>query len=104
MTEMWPGMALKLDMALEQDSKDHTGLGKITKTVVRVSNGLEKEPLRHSLSGGEERRVSLALMFGFIDVMRKRRGFKCNLLLLDEVPILLLPLCSPTHSTICRDS
>lgn len=46
------------------------------------------EPLERSvrqLSGGERRRVALALGLGFLDLAAQRGNFRCNLLVLDEV-------------------
>lgn len=37
------------------------------------------------LSGGERRRVALALAMGFADLASARTGLRCNLLILDEV-------------------
>ncbi len=37
------------------------------------------------LSGGERRRVALALALGFADLASARTGLRCNLLVLDEV-------------------
>lgn len=38
-----------------------------------------------SLSGGERRRVALALAFGFADLVRMRGNLHCNVMILDEV-------------------
>ena len=40
------------------------------------------------LSGGERRRVALALALGFAELASARTGLRCNLLVLDEVIIL----------------
>ena len=37
------------------------------------------------LSGGERRRIALALCLGFADLLRSRARLTCNLLVLDEV-------------------
>lgn len=37
------------------------------------------------LSGGERRRVALALCLGFAEVVAQRGNLQCNLLVLDEV-------------------
>ena len=37
------------------------------------------------LSGGERRRVALALALGFADLVRSRGRLTCNLLVMDEV-------------------
>ncbi len=41
------------------------------------------------LSGGERRRVALALALGFAALVRDRGRLRCNLLVLDEVSRLL---------------
>ncbi|XP_073389591.1 uncharacterized protein [Physcomitrium patens] len=53
--------------------------------VVRLSNGsLENRSLRQ-LSGGERRRMALALALGYSQFASQRGGIQCNLLVLDEV-------------------
>lgn len=53
--------------------------------VVRLSNGvLENRSLRQ-LSGGERRRMALALALGYSEFASQRGGIHCNLLVLDEV-------------------
>ncbi|CAK9226938.1 unnamed protein product [Sphagnum troendelagicum] len=53
--------------------------------VVRLSNGtLENRSLRQ-LSGGERRRLGLALALGYADFVSQKGGLQCNLLVLDEV-------------------
>jgi ABC-type glutathione transport system ATPase component len=61
--------------------------------VVRLSNGtLENRSLRQ-LSGGERRRLALALALGYADFVSQKGGLQCNLLVLDEV----LQVSSPTY-------
>ena len=40
------------------------------------------------LSGGERRRIALALLLGFADLISARGRLRCNLIVLDEVLIL----------------
>uniref|UniRef100_A0A061SMF6 Calcineurin-like phosphoesterase domain-containing protein n=1 Tax=Tetraselmis sp. GSL018 TaxID=582737 RepID=A0A061SMF6_9CHLO len=58
----------------------------ITKTVrVRLRNGDVVERSFRQLSGGERRRLALALSLGFVRLSAARGVFECNLLVLDEV-------------------
>ena len=59
------------------------------------------------LSGGERRRVALALALGFADLVSARTGLRCNLLVLDEVSqaknIFAGRICHiPFHHLLCR--
>ncbi len=45
------------------------------------------------LSGGERRRVALALCLGFSELVRRRRKLLCNVIVLDEV---CCPVCAVT--------
>ena len=62
---------------------------RITKTVlVRPGAGAgaaARERSVRQLSGGERRRVALALALGFADLVAARARLRCNLLVLDEV-------------------
>ncbi|KAL0053768.1 hypothetical protein WJX82_010500 [Trebouxia sp. C0006] len=58
---------------------------RITKSVhVRSESGLKERSIRQ-LSGGERRRVALALALGFADLISGRGQLRCNLIVLDEV-------------------
>lgn len=67
---------------------------RITKTVyVRTGPGAThtvRERSVRQLSGGERRRVALALALGFADLISARSRLRCNLLVLDEVSIDLV--------------
>jgi len=57
---------------------------------VRGEGGLKERSIRQ-LSGGERRRVALALALGFADLTAGRGQLRCNLIVLDEVhPALLM--------------
>lgn len=59
---------------------------KIVKTVsVRASDGEFKERSLSQLSGGQWRRVSMALDFAFAEVIRRRGTLRSNLIVMDEV-------------------
>ena len=45
------------------------------------------------LSGGERRRVALALALGFAELASARTGLRCNLLVLDEVKPFIHRMC-----------
>ena len=51
--------------------------------MIRVNGGLMTRSLAQ-LSGGERRRVALALALGFADLVRSRGRLSCNLMVLDE--------------------
>lgn len=56
--------------------------------IVYVKNSASGESVPRSikqLSGGERRRISLALALGFTDLASKRGKLQCNLLVLDEI-------------------
>ena len=52
---------------------------------VRRADGSHVERSVAQLSGGEWRRVGLALSLAFADFARARLGLSCNVLVLDEV-------------------
>ncbi|KAL3137671.1 hypothetical protein ABBQ38_004946 [Trebouxia sp. C0009 RCD-2024] len=58
---------------------------RITKSVHVQSEGGLKERSIRQLSGGERRRVALALALGFADLVSGRGQLRCNLIVLDEV-------------------
>lgn len=51
---------------------------------VQSEGGLKERSIRQ-LSGGERRRVALALALGFADLVSGRGQLRCNLIVLDEV-------------------
>ncbi|KAG0619717.1 hypothetical protein M758_4G159600 [Ceratodon purpureus] len=53
--------------------------------VVRLSNGILENRSLRQLSGGERRRMALALALGYSEFASQRGGIHCNLLVLDEV-------------------
>lgn len=53
--------------------------------VVRLSNGILENRSLRQLSGGERRRMALALALGYSEIASQRGGIHCNLLVLDEV-------------------
>ena len=59
---------------------------KIVKSVViRSADGTYKERALSQLSGGQWRRVSMALDFAFAEVIRRRGALRSNLIVMDEV-------------------
>ena len=51
---------------------------------MQSEGGLKERSIRQ-LSGGERRRVALALALGFADLTAGRGQLRCNLIVLDEV-------------------
>ena len=51
----------------------------------RSASGKVVQRSVRQLSGGERRRVALALALGFAELASARTGLRCNLLVLDEV-------------------
>lgn len=51
---------------------------------IQSEGGLKERSIRQ-LSGGERRRVALALALGFADLVSGRGQLRCNLIVLDEV-------------------
>ena len=47
--------------------------------------------LVRQLSGGERRRLALALVLGFADLIAQRGRLRCNLIVLDEARPFLVP-------------
>jgi DNA repair exonuclease SbcCD ATPase subunit len=71
---------IQLTLQGEEDSD------KIVKTVsVRAADGEFKERSLSQLSGGQWRRVSMALDFAFAEVVRRRGTLRSNLIVMDEV-------------------
>jgi DNA repair exonuclease SbcCD ATPase subunit len=53
--------------------------------LVRLTDGTYAPRTLHQLSGGQWRRLSLALSLAFSECSLERTGTTCNLLVLDEV-------------------
>ena len=49
--------------------------------------------IARQLSGGERRRVALALLLGFADLISARGRLQCNLIVLDEVQLFNFAPC-----------
>lgn len=64
---------------------------------VQSQGGLKERSIRQ-LSGGERRRVALALALGFADLTAGRGQLRCNLIVLDEVTPSLLTHSAPSQS------
>ncbi len=54
--------------------------------LVRTAGGDVRERTLRQLSGGERRRVGLALALGFAELIAMRSHLRTNLIVLDEVP------------------
>ena len=70
-----------LDLSLALDVEND----RIVKRVAVSDGGELRDRALSQLSGGQWRRVSLALSFGFSDLLQQRAAFSCNLMVLDEV-------------------
>ena len=72
------GIQLSLQSDLEAD--------KIVKSVmIRASDGKYRERALSQLSGGQWRRVSMALDFAFAEIIRRKGTLRCNLIVMDEI-------------------
>ena len=72
------GIQLSLQSDLEAD--------KIVKSVmIRASDGNYRERALSQLSGGQWRRVSMALDFAFAEIIRRKGTLRCNLIVMDEI-------------------
>ena len=61
-------------------------LDKIVKSVlVRSADGMYRERGLSQLSGGQWRRVSMALDFAFAEIIRRKGALRCNMLVMDEI-------------------
>lgn len=61
-------------------------LEKIVKSViVRSADGKYRERGLSQLSGGQWRRVSMALDLAFAEIIRRKGALRCNLIVMDEV-------------------
>lgn len=59
---------------------------RIVKSVlVKAAGGEMRERRLEQLSGGQWRRVSLALDLAFVEVVRRRGSLRCNMIVMDEV-------------------
>lgn len=71
---------------------------------VRSEGGLKERSIRQ-LSGGERRRVALALALGFADLIAGRGQLRCNLIVLDEASASAHPVTtSPIATTAFQNS
>lgn len=80
------GMMLEL-LATRTPKKNSDEVKEVITKVVKIKKS-SSEIIRRSiqqLSGGERRRVAIALSLGFSDLVRARGRLSCNLLILDEV-------------------
>ena len=55
---------------------------------VRSADGSMLERSVRQLSGGERRRIALALALGFAELTAHRGHLRCNMIILDEVLII----------------
>ncbi|KAK9863227.1 hypothetical protein WJX84_009464 [Apatococcus fuscideae] len=79
------GMVLKLS-ATRPSSGQSSAVERISKAVqVRTAKGETRERTVRQLSGGERRRVGLALALGFSELIAARSRLRTNLIVLDEV-------------------
>ncbi|KAK9831282.1 hypothetical protein WJX74_010231 [Apatococcus lobatus] len=79
------GMALKLS-ATRPSSGQSSAVERISKAVqVQTASGEKRERTVRQLSGGERRRVGLALALGFSELIAARSRLRTNLVVLDEV-------------------
>lgn len=67
---------------------------------VRSEGGLKERSIRQ-LSGGERRRVALALALGFADLISGRGQLRCNLIVLDEASASAHPVISSLNCHHC---
>lgn len=67
---------------------------------VRSESGLKERSIRQ-LSGGERRRVALALALGFADLISGRGQLRCNLIVLDEASASAHPVTSSLNYNDC---
>ncbi len=81
------GFALSLSASRTASRGGAAALERISKTVhLRAGKeGELKERSLRQLSGGERRRVALALALGFAQLVSARGRLRCNMLVLDEV-------------------
>ena len=71
-----------IQLSLESDEN----ADRIVKSVlIRTSDGNFRERALSQLSGGQWRRVSLALDFSFAEIIRRRGTLRSNLIVLDEI-------------------
>ncbi len=97
LSQLAPGIALELAASRPRSTSKASSAGESTtadsvieqvekKVLLRVpgSNELRQRSVRQ-LSGGERRRVALALALGFTELAARRGKLRCDLLVLDEV-------------------
>ncbi|CAD7699660.1 unnamed protein product [Ostreobium quekettii] len=86
--DLAPGMSLELKaQTAGKAGKSSTDVvEKISKEIcVRTSSGAIRPRSLRQLSGGEMRRLGLALALGFSELVAQRGRLRCNLIVLDEV-------------------
>lgn len=74
-----------IQLALQGDGEDEDRIVKSVWVRSRDSQGEYRERNLAQLSGGQWRRVSLALDFAFAELIRRRGVLRCNLMVMDEV-------------------
>lgn len=78
-------MTLSLSASRPSSKSGGEDLERITKTIHKIEDGVRRSYSVEQLSGGERRRVTLALLLGFVALASDRSSMTCNLLVLDEV-------------------
>lgn len=74
-----------IQLALQGDGADEDRIVKTVWVRSKDSQGEYRERNLAQLSGGQWRRVSLALDFAFAELIRRRGVLRCNLMVMDEV-------------------
>ncbi|KAJ7549384.1 hypothetical protein O6H91_07G051300 [Diphasiastrum complanatum] len=77
------GLLLRPSKELRQSKASIERIDKIA--IVRLSNGTIEHRNLRQLSGGERRRLALALTLGYAEFASQRTGLTCDFLVLDEV-------------------
>lgn len=79
-------LAILADGGIQLALQGDEDADKIVKSVlVRAANGELRERGLSQLSGGQWRRVSMALDLAFAEVVRRRGALRCNMIVMDEV-------------------
>ena len=87
LTQLAPGIALELAASRPRASSAEAVIEQVEKKVLVSVPGSSEMRQRSvkQLSGGERRRVALALALGFTELAARRGRLRCDLLVLDEV-------------------